>query len=159
MIVFRRDSTVDSRESSHGFARGRARVARACVSASLSQPLAFLRFADGGASGGDALGKQVPAGEAALTSRPCTSLSLGQSARVRAGSSATSTTPWPRKKHGEKCWRRLRWRRTQRGLGSPTITKRPSIAPACAAPRLLPLRAPTAGAWLGVGLGLGLGLG
>ena len=121
--------------------------------------MAFLRFADGGASGGDALGKQVPAGEAALVSRPCTSLSLGQSARVRAGSSATSTTPWPRKKHGEKCWRRLRWRRTQRGLGSPTITKRPSIAPACAAPRLLPLRAPTAGAWLGVGLGLGLGLG
>ena len=57
------------------------------------QPLAFLRFADGGASGGDALGKQVPAGEAALTSRPCTSLSLGHSARVRAGSSATSTTP------------------------------------------------------------------
>ena len=105
------------------------------------------------------IGKQVPAGEAALVSRPCTSLSLGQSARVRAGSSATSTTPWPRKKHGEKCWRRLRWRRTQRGLGSPTITKRPSIAPACAAPRLLPLRAPTAGAWLGVGLGLGLGLG
>ena len=60
------------------------------------QPFAFLRFADGGASGGDALGKQVPAGEAALVSRPCTSLSLGQSARVRAGSSATSTTPWPR---------------------------------------------------------------
>ena len=55
--------------------------------------MAFLRFADGGASGGDALGKQVPPGEAALASRPCTSLSLGQSARVRAGSSATSTTP------------------------------------------------------------------
>lgn len=129
------------------------------LSVSPRQPFAFLRFADGGASGGDGLGKQVPPGEAALISRPCTSLSLGHSARVRAGSSTTLITPWPRKKHGEKCWRRLRWRRRQRGLGSPTITKRPSIAPACAAPRLLPLRAPTAGAWLGVRLGLGLGLG
>ena len=29
--------------------------------------------------------------------------SFGHSARVRAGSSATSITPRPRKKHGEKC--------------------------------------------------------
>ena len=110
---------------------------------------AFRRFADGC----DALGGQVSRDDVAL--RACTPLSFGHSARVRAGSSATSITPRPRKKHGEKCWRRLRWRRTQSGLGSPTMTKRPSIAAACAAPRLRPLRAPTDGAWLALELGLG----
>ena len=101
------------------------------------------------AGGCDALGGQVSPDESAL--RACTSLSFGHSARVCAGSSATSITPRPRKKQGEKCWRRLRWRRTQSRLGSPTMTKRPSIAAACAAPRLRPLREPTDGAWLGLG--------
>ena len=38
---------------------------------------------------------------------PATSRSFGHSARVRTGSSATVTTPWPRWNAGVKCCRRL----------------------------------------------------